>query len=109
MLRRHGATRRASANERSMIAMISDAVYAFLVTGGFFALLALGLTIRALRPTRLRSWRAHRSVKRQVIAELRRRQQEQMGRMRDASGASQDQAFLRCLELENSIESAKRI
>jgi heme exporter protein D len=98
-----------AAKERGVIATISDAAYAFLATGGFFALLALGLTIRALRPRHLRSWRAHRAVKRRVIAELERRQQEQLSRMGNAPGPSQHEAFLRYLELQNSIESAKRI
>jgi hypothetical protein len=92
-----------------MIATLSDAGYAFLVTGGFFALLALALLIRALRPAHLRSWRAHRRVRRRVIAELERRQEEQLDCMRDAAGPRQHEAFLHYLELQNSIESAKRI
>ena len=92
-----------------MIAMISDAAYALLVTGAFFALLGLGLTIWALRPARLKSRRAYRKTKLRVIAELERRQEEQLGRVRAASGASQHEAFLRYLELQHSIEVAKQM
>jgi hypothetical protein len=98
-----------SARERGVIATISDAVYAFLVTGGFFTVMALVLAVRALRPTHLSSWRAHRKVKRQVLAELERRQEEQLVRMRDQSDVRQHEAFLRYLELQNSIDFAKRI
>jgi hypothetical protein len=88
---------------------IGDGAYAFLVTGGCFALGMMVLLLQALRPARLRSWRDHRRVKRRLIAELERRQQEQLDRMRDTTGASHAEAFARYLELENSIESAKRI
>jgi hypothetical protein len=80
-----------------------------LLTGGCFALVVLVLLIQALRPARLRSWREHREVKRRVIAELERRQDEQLDLMRDTTGASHSEAFARYLELQKSIEIAKRI
>jgi hypothetical protein len=92
-----------------MIGTISDAMYALLVTGGCFILVMLVLLIQALRPTRLRSRREHREVKRRVIAELERRQEEQVERLRDTAGASHDEALARYLELQNSIDFAKRI
>ena len=42
-----------------------------------------------------------------MIAELERRQEEQLGLMRDTTGARSSDAFVRYLELENSIEIAK--
>ncbi len=101
---RHGAT-----DKRRMIAMISDGLYACLVTGGFFALVMLVLLIRALRPARRRSWREHRELKRRVIAELERRREEQLERMHDTTEAGGNEALSRYLELQNSIEFAKRI
>jgi hypothetical protein len=92
-----------------MIAAVSDALYALMVTGGCFALVVLVLLLRALRPARLRSWRERRKVKRRTIAELERRREEQLDRMRDTTGASHSEAFVRYLELENSIEIAKRM
>jgi hypothetical protein len=94
--------------ESSVIATMSDGQYALLVTGGCFALGALVLLIQALQPARLRSWRVKRQVKRRVIAELERRQEEQLDRMRDTTGAGHNEAFVRYLELQNSIEIAKR-
>jgi hypothetical protein len=91
-----------------MIAVISDALYVFLVTGGGFALGGLVLLIQALRPARFRERRERREVKRRVIAELERRQEEQLDRMRDTTGPSHAEAFVRYLELQNSIEIAKR-
>jgi hypothetical protein len=91
-----------------MIAMISDGLYALLVTGGCFALVVLVLLVQLLRPTRLRSWWDQREVKRRVIAQLERRQEEQMDRMRNTTGAGHDEAFVRYLELQNSIEIVKK-
>ena len=90
-----------------MIATMSDGQYALLVTGGCFALGVLVLLIQALQPARLRSWREKRQVKRRVIAELERRQEEQLDRMRETTGASHNEALVRYLELQNSIEIAK--
>ena len=89
--------------------MMSDALYALLVTGGVYALVVLALMIQALRPARLRSRRDQREVKRRVIAELERRQEEYLDRMRDTTGTSQAKAIASYLELQNSIEAAKRI
>jgi Lon protease-like protein len=91
-----------------MIAMISDGLYALLVTGGCFALVMLVLLFQLLRPTRLRSWRDHRAVKRRLIAQLERRQEEQLERMRNTTGASHNEALVRYLELQDSIENVKR-
>jgi hypothetical protein len=92
-----------------MIATMTDAVYALLVTGGCFALVGLVRLIQAARPARLRSWRDQREVKRRVIAELERRQEEQLDRMNHTTGASHNEALVCYLELQNSIEYAKRI
>ena len=92
-----------------MIATISDAMYALLVTGGCFIAVMLVLLLQAVRPARLRSRREHREVKRRVIAELERRQEEQLERMRDSTGARHSEAVARYLELQNSIDFAKRI
>jgi Lon protease-like protein len=91
-----------------MIATISDGLYALLVTGGCFALVVLVVLIQPLQPARLRSWRDQREVKRRVLAELERRQEEQLDRMRDTTGATHNEAFVRYLELQNSIEVVKR-
>jgi hypothetical protein len=101
-VRGRGATKKAS-----VIATMSDGKYALLVTGACFALGVLVLLIQALQPARLRSWREKRQVKRRVIAELERRQEEQLDRMRDTTGAGHNEAFVRYLELQNSIEIAK--
>jgi hypothetical protein len=95
--------------ERALIATMSQGLYALLVTGGCFALVALVLLIQELRPARLRSWRDQRQVKRSVIAELERRQEELLDRMRDTNGDGHSQAFASYLELQNSIEAAKRM
>lgn len=92
-----------------MIATISDGLFALLMTGGCFALGALVLLIQSLRLARLRSWRDQREVKRRMMAELERQQEEQLDRLRDTTGASHNEALLRYLELQNSIEIAKRI
>jgi hypothetical protein len=92
-----------------VFAVISDALYGFLVTGGGFALGGLVLLIQALRPARLSERRERRAVRRRVIAELERQQEEQLDRMRDTTGASHAEAFVRYLELQNRIEIAKRI
>jgi Lon protease-like protein len=91
-----------------MMATISDGLYALLATGGCFGLVGLGLAVQRLRPARLRSWRDQRGVKRRLIAELERRQEEQMDRMRNTTGASHDEALARYLELQNSIETVRR-
>jgi hypothetical protein len=88
---------------------MSQGLYALLVTGGCFALVALVLLIQELRPARLRSWRDQRQVKRSVVAELERRQEELLDRMRDTNGAGHNEAFASYLELQNSIEAAKRM
>jgi hypothetical protein len=93
--------------ESSVVATMSDGQYALLVTGGCFALGVLVLLIQALHPARLRSWREKRQVKRRVIAGLERRQEEQLDRMRETTGASHNEALVRYLELQNSIEIAK--
>jgi heme exporter protein D len=90
-------------------ATMSDGVYALLITGGLFTLVAIGMTIRALWPARLRSWRQHRRIKRQVIAELERRQKEQAACIKDMSGSRHDEAFLRYLEIQHSLEAARRM
>jgi predicted lysophospholipase L1 biosynthesis ABC-type transport system permease subunit len=91
-----------------VMAMISDALFALLATGGCVALVVLGLLIQKLEPARLRTWREQREAKRRAIAEIERQQEEQLDRVRDTTGAGHDDAILRYLELENSIEIAKR-
>jgi heme exporter protein D len=90
-------------------ATISDGVYALLITGGLFTLVAVAMTFRALWPTRLRSWRHHRRLKRQVIAELERRQKEQANRVKGTGGSRHDEAFRRYLEIQHSLEAARRM
>jgi D-alanyl-D-alanine carboxypeptidase/D-alanyl-D-alanine-endopeptidase (penicillin-binding protein 4) len=109
IVRSQGGRARGATEEGGVIATISDAQYALLVTGGCFALVVLVLLIQALEPARLRSWREKRQVKRRVIAELERRQEEQLDRLRGTTGVSHDEAFVRYLELQNSIEIAKAL
>jgi hypothetical protein len=92
-----------------MIALISDGLFALLVTGAGFAVVAGVSLVQLIRPARLRSWRDHREVKRRVITELERRQAKQLDLMRNTVGASHREAFLRYLVLQNSIETAKRM
>jgi hypothetical protein len=84
-------------------------MYALLATGGCVALVVLALLIQRLEPARLRTWRARREDRRSAIAELEQRQREQLAGVRETTGAGQDEALLRYLELENSIEIAKRV
>ena len=91
-----------------VMAMISDALYALLATGGCVALVVLALLIQKLEPARLRTWRERRKARRRAIAELERQQVKQLDRVRDTTDAGHDEAILRYLELQNSIETAKR-
>jgi Lon protease-like protein len=93
--------------DQGMIATISDGLYALLATGGCFAVVGLVLVAERLRPAQLRSWRDQREVKRRLIAELEQRQEEQLDRMHNTTGASRDEALVRYLELQNSIEMVK--
>jgi len=94
----------------AVLAMISDALFALLATGGCLALVLLALLARRLEPARLTAWRERRENKRSVIAQLERQQLEQLvASVEDTTGPGDDEALLRYLQLENNIETAKRI
>ena len=93
----------------AVLAMISDALFALLATGGCLALVLLALLARRLEPARLTAWRERRENKRSVIAQLERQQLEQLvASVEDTTGPGDDEALLRYLQLENNIETAKR-
>ena len=91
-----------------VMAMISDGLYALLAILGCLGVGVLAALVQKLEPTRLRSWREQREAKRSTIADLHERQADALVEAHDDGDAGDEQALLRYLELENSIESTKR-
>jgi len=90
-----------------VIGMINDGVYALLATLGCLGVGLLAFLWQKYEPARLRARRERREARKSAIAELHHAQAEALVEAHDDAGAD-DQALLRYLELENSIETAKR-
>ncbi|PWU21584.1 MAG: hypothetical protein C5B48_11120 [Candidatus Rokuibacteriota bacterium] len=88
--------------------MISDGLYALLATVACLGVGMLVWLIQKCEPARLRTWREGRERRRSQVAALELRQAEALVEAHDNGDSGDDRALLRYLELENSIETAKR-